>query len=158
MGRECDMIANLTKLPECVSVEGVKIKQVYPADKTRVMEFVRENFHEAWAFEAEYAIMQPPGKCFIAVEDKKIIGFSCYDTSAKGFFGPVGVTKAQRKKNIGKALTLRTLHAMREYGYGYAIIGWVGGAADFYRKICGAEYIEGGEPENSVYTKMIDIE
>lgn len=157
MGKECDMIANLTRLPECISVEGIKIKRVYPTDKTRVMNFIRENFHEGWALEAEYAIMQLPGKCFIAVEGRKILGFACYDTSAKGFFGPVGVAKAVRKKNIGKALTLRTLHAMKEYGYGYAIIGWVG-PADFYRKICGAEYIEGGEPENSVYSNMIDIE
>lgn len=155
MGRECDMIANLTRLPDCIEVEGVKLKRVYPADKIRVMNFIRENFQENWALEAEYAIMQPPGKCFIAVEDGRVIGFACYDTSAKGFFGPLGVAKPARGRHIGQALTLRTLHAMAEYGYGYAIIGWVGGAAEFYRKLVGAQYIDGGEPENSVYANMI---
>jgi len=33
----------------------------------------------------------------------------------------------------------------------------VEGAAEFYRKIAGAVFIEGGEPENSVYSNMISI-
>jgi len=157
MGRGCDMIANLTRLPECFEVEGVKIKRAYPADKNRVMDFVRERFSENWALEAEYAMMQNPRKCFIAVENKKIIGFACYDTSAKGFFGPIGVAKEQRGRRLGALLTLHTMHAMKADGYGYAIIGWTG-PADFYRKTVGAELIKGGEPENSVYTDMIDVD
>ena len=157
MSHGCDMIANLTRLPECFEVEGVKIKRANPADKVRVMNFIREHFSENWAYEAEYAMMQSPGKCFIAVEDRKIIGFACYDASAKGFFGPLGVTKECRGRRIGQLLTIRTMHAMREYGYGYAIIGWTG-PADFYRKTVGAELINGGEPENSVYTNMIDVD
>jgi hypothetical protein len=34
---------------------------------------------------------------------------------------------------VGRALTLSCLHAMRGYGYGYAVIGSVGPAA-FYEK------------------------
>ena len=157
MGRECDMIANLTHMPDCIDVEGVDIKLAYTTDKNRVMNFIRENFSEGWALEAEYAMMQSPRKCFIAVENKQIIGFACYDTTAMGFFGPIGVAKSQRGRNIGQALTLRVLHAMREYGYGYAIIGWVGQAENFYRKVVNAEWINGGEPKNSVYWNMIDM-
>ena len=155
--REGDMIANLTRLPARIEVEGVEIKQVYPTDKNRVMDFIRENFSEGWALEAEYAMMQSPRKCFIAVENKQVIGFACYDATAKGFFGPLGVKESERGRCIGQAVTLNTLHAMREFGYGYAIIGWVGGAAEFYRKLCGAQFIDGGEPKNSVYTNMIDM-
>lgn len=155
--REGDMIANLTRLPAHIRVEGVEIKQVYPTDKNRVMDFIRENFSEGWALEAEYAMMQSPRKCFIAVENKQVIGFACYDATAKGFFGPLGVKETERGRRIGQAVTLHTLHAMREFGYGYAIIGWVGGAAEFYRKLCGAQFIDGGEPKNSVYTNMIDM-
>lgn len=50
---------------------------------------------------------------------------------------------------------IRTLNAMREYGYGYAIIGWVSEAENFYRKTVGAEYIKGGNPENGVYSNLI---
>lgn len=44
---------------------------------------------------------------------------------------------------------------MKEYGYGYAVIGWVGDAEMFYRKTVDAEFIKGGNPENSVYSNMI---
>ena len=153
----CDMIANLTHLPERREIPGVKLKRAFPADKAKVLAFIRENFSEGWCGEAEYALMQPPGKCFIAVEDKKIIGFACYDASAKGFFGPIGVAESARSRRIGEALLLRTLEAMRESGYGYAVIGWVGSAENFYRKCVNAEFIPGGEPENSVYTNMVDM-
>ena len=43
---------------------------------------------------------------------------------------------------------------MREYGYAYAIIGWVSEAEQFYRKTVGAEFIKGGNPENSVYAYL----
>ena len=101
--------------------------------------------------------MQEVSKCFLAVEDGKVVGFSCFDASAKGFFGPIGVDPAQRGRNIGAALLLRTLNAMREYGYAYAVIGWVGEAEHFYRKTVGAEFIPGGSPENSVYSNLISL-
>ena len=154
--RECDMIANLMQLPGETCPEGIKIKRVYAGEKNRVLDFVRENFQEMWVNEAEYAISQLPVTCFIAVKDGEILGFSCYDTSAKGFFGPIGVKKDLRSGGVGKALLLRTLHAMRDVGYGYAIIGWVGSAAGFYEKVVNATFIPGGEPENSVYSNMID--
>ena len=62
---------------------------------------------------------------------------------------------AARGKHIGKALLLRTLFAMREAGYGYAIIGWAEDAAPFSEKTVGARFIEGGTPENTVYSRMI---
>lgn len=42
---------------------------------------------------------------------------------------------------------------MREYGY--AIIGWVSEAEQFYRKTVSAEYIKNDEPENSIYSNLI---
>ena len=35
--------------------------------------------------------MQELPKCFIATENGKLIGFACYDATAKGFFGPIGI-------------------------------------------------------------------
>lgn len=156
MANGCDMIAGIMHLPEYTVAEGVQLKRVFPADKNRVLAFIREHFSEGWACEAENAIMQPPGKCFIAVEDQKVIGFACYDASAKGFFGPIGVDESQRGRGLGKALLIRTMEAMREHGYAYAVIGWVG-PADFYRRNVGAEFIPGGEPKNSIYSNMIDL-
>lgn len=153
-----DMIVGLTKLPKYPLInENIRIKRAFPGDKEEILKFVRENFQRNWVYEAEQAIMQSPSKCFIATEEGKLIGFACYDASAKGFFGPLGVLPTARKKNVGTYLLIRTLEAMREYGYGYAIIGWVSDAEQFYRKTVNAEYIKGGEPENSIYSNLISM-
>ena len=154
--REGDMIVNLNNIPAFKEVEGIKIKQVHPCDMEAVVAFIREQFSEGWVGEARYAMVQDPVKCFIAVEDKRVVGFACYDSSAKDFFGPIGVHPDMRGRGVGNALMLRTLHAMKEYGYGYAVIGWVG-PAEFYEKTVGARFIEGGTPENSVYRRLISM-
>ena len=46
---------------------------------------------------------------------------------------------------------------MKEYGYAYAVIGWVSDAEQSYRKTVGAEYIKGGSPENSIYSNLISM-
>jgi len=156
--RACDMIVNLNNLPEMPKLdEDIKIKRLYPADKKRLLVFVAENFDENWVYEAEYSAMQEVTKVFIAEKDKKIVGFACFDASGKGFFGPTGVREDLRGKNIGAALLIRTLQSMREYGYGYGIIGWVDEAIGFYEKCVNARLIEGGEPQNSVYSQLVGI-
>ncbi|MDT8286229.1 MAG: GNAT family N-acetyltransferase, partial [Elusimicrobiales bacterium] len=79
-------------------------------------------------------------------------GFACYDSTLKGFFGPIGVDPGSHKKGLGKALLLRALEAMRDAGYGYAVIGWAG-PADFFKKNAGAVAIEGSEP--GVYRNLV---
>lgn len=150
-----DMIAGLYSLPETEIPESIKIKRAFVGDKETILRFVEENFQKNWVYETEHSLMQEVSKCFIATENGKVIGFACFDASAKGFFGPIGVAPDRRGENIGKALLIRTLNTMREYGYAYAIIGWVSDAENFYRKAVGAEYIKGGNPENSVYSNLV---
>lgn len=150
-----DMIVSLYNLPEASAADGIKIKKAFVGDKETILKFVEENFQKNWVYEVEHTLMQEVSKCFVATENGKVVGFACYDASAKGFFGPIGVDPNQRKKNIGNALLIRTLNAMREYGYGYAIIGWVSEAEMFYRETVGAEYIKGGNPENGVYSNLV---
>lgn len=151
----CDMIVGLTNLPSYEEVEGVRIKRAFVGDKDSILEFIGENFSKNWIYEAEHALLEPVSKCFIATENGKVLGFACYDSSARGFFGPIGVLESERHRKIGKALLIRTLESMREYGYAYAIIGWVSSAEMFYRKTVGAEFIKNGNPENSVYSNLI---
>ena len=75
------------------------------------------------ASEVALALSQQPPTVLIAVEGQTLVGFACYDASARGFFGPTGVDEAARGRGIGEALLIRTLKAMREAGYGYAVIG-----------------------------------
>lgn len=151
----CDMIANLMKLPGEPELNGVRIKRAFVGEKMEVLNFIREHFSEGWVYETEAALLNH--KCFIATREGKILGFACYDATAKGYFGPIGVLEETRGQGVGSALLLRTLTCMREEGYGYAIIGWVDDAEMFYRKLLGAEYIPGGEPENTVYSNLIKM-
>ena len=157
MTNGCDMIACLKNLPEIQFADTVKIKRAFVGNKAEILEFVESRFGKHWLGEVEHALMQETPKCFIATENGKLIGFACFDATAKGFFGPIGVDPERRGGNVGKALLVRTLEAMREYGYAYAIIGWVKSAEMFYRKTVNAEFIKGGEPENSVYSNLISM-
>jgi GNAT superfamily N-acetyltransferase len=78
--------------------------------------------------------------------------FSCYDTTLRGFFGPTGVAEDARGLGLGKALLMKSLEALRETGYAYAIIGGVG-PKEFYAKACGAIEIPGSDP--GVYTDLL---
>ena len=157
MTEGCDMIASLQNLPEIQIADSIKIKRAFVGEKDDILKFVESKFGKHWRGEVEHALMQESPKCFIATENGKLIGFACYDATAKGFFGPIGIDPDKRGGNVGKALLVRTLSAMREYGYAYAIIGWVKSAEMFYRKTVTAEFIKGGNPENSIYANLISM-
>ncbi|MGI6235068.1 MAG: GNAT family N-acetyltransferase [Christensenellales bacterium] len=86
-----------------------------------------------------------PVRCYYAARGEEIIGFSCCDSTARGFFGPTGVLPAYRGKGIGKALLLAALHHLKDLGYAYAIIGGAG-PTGFYEQACGAVEIPGSVP------------
>jgi predicted N-acetyltransferase YhbS len=53
---------------------------------------------------------------------------------------------------LGKALLFKSLEALRDLGYAYAIIGGVG-PKEFYAKACGAIEIPGSDP--GIYTDLL---
>jgi len=114
-------------------------------EKHDVVDWVKNTFGAGWASECDVAFSNHPISCFIATEAGKIIGFACYDSTCKNFFGPTGVTGIKRGIGIGKALFLACMHAMAANGYAYAIIGGVG-PADFYAKTAGAVIIKDSSP------------
>ena len=156
MGRSGDMIVNIMNLPDLPQLpQGVELKRAMGLDRRRILQFIGENFNDGWVNEAETALSCCPSHCVIAVKDEQVVGFACWDATAKGFFGPIGVTQACRGTGIGKALLLRTLAYMRDDGYVYGVIGWVDDAVHFYEKTIGATFIPGGDPRRSIYSQMI---
>ncbi len=153
-----DMLVKLYNLPLLESEleeqrkQGIMIRRGIPPEKYHVVKWVREQFSEDWASETDVAFGHMPVSCWLAVEDNHLVGFTCYDTSAKGFFGPIGVSDAARGRNTGRALLIACLQAMRAEGYGYAIIGGVG-PIEFYQKVVGATLIEDSTP--GVYAGML---
>ena len=109
-----DMIVSLYNLPEIKVNENIKIKRAFVGDKDIILDFVGKYFRKNWVYEVEHSLMEEVSKCFVATEDGKIIGFACYDSSAKGFFGPIGVEPKRRGENIGQAFLVRTLSAIKD--------------------------------------------
>lgn len=146
-----DMLVRLYALPdsaECyekVAGNGVTLRRARAFEKHTVAAFAREHFSEKWVSEVEVAMTRQPIACFIATRDKAILGFACYDTTQRGFFGPTGVAEAARGLGVGKALLMKALEGLRDIGYAYAIIGGVG-PREFYAKHCGAIEIPGSDP------------
>ena len=145
-----DMLVKLYDLPDSQSLReqlakaGVSLRRGLVPEKHKVIAWVRDNFSEGWASEAEVAFARQPVSCFIAVKDGKLAGFACHDVTCRNFFGPTGVLPKSRKGGVGTALLLACLEDMKQQGYGYAIIGGVG-PADYYAKAVGAVAIEGSD-------------
>ena len=146
-----DMLVKLYALPpsgdvfERLGQAGITTRRALAPEKHKIVGWVRENFSEHWASEVDVAFSRQPVSCFIAVRQKIILGFACHDVTCRNFFGPTGVDPKERKSGIGKALLFNCLEAMKQQGYGYAIIGGVG-PVTFYAKTVGAIPIEGSEP------------
>ena len=121
---------------------GIQIRRPNSWEKATLLKWVKTNFNDRWAYECEATFITLPPSSFIAEKNNDIIGFASYDGTAKNFFGPTGVSEKARGQGIGTALLMACLHAMKEAGYGYAIIGGVG-PASFYAKTVGATLIEG---------------
>ena len=146
-----DMLVKLYDLPdfraafERLRGAEIALRRALAPEKHKVIAWVRKNFSEAWASEADVAFSRQPVSCFLAIERGKILGFACHDATCPNFFGPTGVDTGARTKGIGAALLFACLEAMKQAGYGYAIIGGVG-PAEFYVKTVGAIPIAGSEP------------
>jgi GNAT superfamily N-acetyltransferase len=146
-----DMLVKLYQLPDLdehlkrIQPQGVVVRRPNPWEKSILMEWVHDQFTSAWALEGEAAFAVKPPSCFIALEKDALIGFACYDCTRRNFFGPTGVAEAARGRGVGLSLLLACLHAMRDDGYAYAIIGGVG-PAQYYSKTVGAILIEGSSP------------
>ncbi len=131
----------MAALAKRVETVEATIRVALPPELHLIQRWVRENFSEYWVSEVTVAMSHQPPGCLIAVVDGELVGFACYDATARGFFGPTGVAESQRGKGIGLALLSRTLEAMKAQGYAYAIIGSVG-RHEFYAGAVGAVPIE----------------
>jgi GNAT superfamily N-acetyltransferase len=145
-----DMLVKLYTLPplqpylDATSSQGITIRRPIAPEKQVVITWVRNHFNAGWVSEAEGCFSNMPVSCYVAIGNETVIGFSCYETTRKNFFGPLGVAPEEQGKGIGKTLLLQALYAMRELGYSYSIIGFTG-VPGFYEKFLNALPIPGSE-------------
>ncbi|WP_435622850.1 GNAT family N-acetyltransferase [Flagellimonas sp.] len=154
-----DMLVRLMNLPDVngdannlFTTENIVFRKPIAAEKSLVLKWVEKNFSMNWKDEVDVAFSNVPVNCFIAQREQEILGFACFECSAKNFFGPTGVIPSERGKNVGKILLIKALEALKEMGYAYAIIGGVG-PVDYYEKTVNAKVIEGSE--KSIYQNLL---
>ena len=131
-----DLLVNLYSrkmeaLAQRVNSTPATIRVALPPEQHIIKDWVCTHFSEYWVSEVTAAMAHQPPGCLIATIDGQLVGFACYDATARGFFGPTGVSPDQRGKGIGLALLYHTLMAMKAHGYAYAVIGSAG-PVDFY--------------------------
>ncbi len=153
-----DMLINLYRLETPGSylaqqkALGILLRKPIGPEKRAIIAWVFDHFSDGWASEVDVALSNQPRTCFVAVKDTQIIGFACYDATALGFFGPIGVAKPHRKKGTGKALMHACLLEMKNKGYGYAVVGGVTDM-DFYKNAVDAMEIPDSAP--GIYENQI---
>jgi GNAT superfamily N-acetyltransferase len=161
-----DMLVKLYALPElqpalaALAQQELSIRRPHPSEKHILADWVRRHFQESWAVGCENALERQSITGYIAIAKarqggstenpydlppERLLGFVCYDVAARGMFGPIGVREDYRQRGIGTALVLACLHAMKEDGYAYAVIGWAG-SINFYARAAGATVIPDSEP------------
>jgi len=156
-----DMLVKLYALPALEphitrqAEQNITIRRGLAPEKHLVLAWIKANFEDTWVSEADVAFAHVPVGIFLAVKEGELIGFACYDTTRRGFFGPTGVGESARGKGTGAALFLACLHDMWAQGYGYAVIGGAG-PTEFYTKMVGATAIPDSIP--GVYTGMLGYE
>jgi len=116
---------------------GITLRKPIGPEKHAIIAWVADQFGAGWASETDVALCNRPATCLVAVKDANIVGFACYDATALGFFGPIGIVKSYRNKGTGRALMAACLLDMKLKGYGYAIVGSVQDPA-YYKKAVGA--------------------
>ncbi len=145
-----DLLVKLYDLPDFapslkkLKSDGVTIRRPMAYERTTLLSWVRDTFIQGWADECASTFARRPVSCFIAVREGRVLGFSCYDCTYRGFYGPAGVAENERGIGIGSALLLTALEAMHTQGYAYAVIGYAS-SVSFYEKVAGATVIEGSD-------------
>lgn len=146
-----DMLVRLYELPDSRDVyarvenQGIVLRRARAYERHIVSAWAGAQFSPKWESEVKVAFSRQPVACYIATRDREILGFACYETTAKGFYGPTGVGEAARGTGIGKALLFKCMEGLRETGYVYGVIGGVG-PREFYEKAIGAVEIPGSDP------------
>lgn len=135
--------------------QSIKIKRALAPNRSKIVNFVSKNFDENFADECTASLANNPPTCFIAIKNYEIIGFICYEATAKNFVGPMGIIKSERGKGLGEVLMLTCLKSMKEMGYGYAIIGSSSMKnVKFHQHVTNAKIIE--SKTNGIYSRMIE--
>ncbi len=88
-----DMLVRLLELPETWALEAkllekenILFRKAIAPEKHLVSAWVKEHFGAYWQSEVEVAFSRQPVSCWIAQRGNWILGFACYESTARNFF------------------------------------------------------------------------
>src|SRR5690242_19267700 len=87
-------------LEQRLAASGIGIKCALAPELELATGWVWQKFGAGWAGEMTVAFSRQPPTCFLATRDQELLGFSCHEATARGFFGPTGVDEAARGQGI----------------------------------------------------------
>lgn len=128
-----------------VAAVTVVLRKPIGPEHLAVSRWVAERFGAGWASEVQVALANRPVSVWTATRQTELLGFVCFDATARGYLGPIGVADGARGQGVGAALLRACLRDMRSAGYGYAIAGSVG-APEFFRRVADATDISDSTP------------
>lgn len=131
---------------------SMTVRRPLAPEHDAVVDWVAAHFSAGWASEARAALADRPSSLYVAIRQGSIVGFCCYDATARGFVGPIGVLPDMRGSGVGAALLRACLADMRTIGYAYAVAGYVG-EPEFFRRAAGAIEIPDSTP--GIYAGML---
>ncbi|MBU9723041.1 MULTISPECIES: GNAT family N-acetyltransferase [Bacillaceae] len=138
-----DMIVSLRSysFPN-ILLDNITFRQAEESDAIVLKNFIQKEFGDGWLASIENGFLKEDIPIFIALDNKRILGFACFDVvrNKKGLFGPMGTTRTKRLEGIGYTLLHMCLNEMKQIGYEYAVIGEAG-PLEFYEKACNAVVI-----------------
>ena len=140
-----DMLIKLYPPPARPAADLAVVRKPIGPEHTAITGWVATRFGPGWASEAQVALSNRPVTLWIATRETTLLGFACFDATARSFFGPIGVDDSARGQGLGAALLRACLADMRSFGYGYAIAGCVGAPA-FFKRVAGAVEIADSSP------------
>ncbi len=140
---------------EGVAQKHCIVRKPIGPEVTKIVAWVKVHFNSNWASEVSVALGSHPMGCYIALINKELVGFCCFNSTALGYIGPIGVAEKYRFQGIGRMLLNATCYEMKTAGFGYAVVGWVDPATiEFYQRVTGATLIPDSEP--GLYRGMIE--
>ena len=80
--------------PTSAEMDIAVVRKPIGPDHDLVTHWVAARFGPGWASETQVALSNRPTTLWIAVRHGTLLGFACFDATARGFVGPIGVDAA----------------------------------------------------------------
>ena len=99
-----DLLVNLQNLPAQTSLaeQNIIVRPAQPWELSAVRRFIIKHFSTAWADEVQVGFANKPITVLIAISEQELVGFSAYECTRRGFFGPTGVLESARGKELAR--------------------------------------------------------